>query len=82
MSGTLGWLSPDPSEQDELIALREQLARIAARRKRPVANLVAEDRSLEADQVVVATGPFQVPNIPAPRASWLPTSSRRTAPAT
>jgi excisionase family DNA binding protein len=37
-------LSPDPSEQEELIELREQLARIAARRK-PAARLVAPDGS-------------------------------------
>jgi excisionase family DNA binding protein len=36
-------LSPDPSEQDELLELREQLARIAARRRRPVAKLVTPD---------------------------------------
>jgi excisionase family DNA binding protein len=36
-------LSPDPSEQDELVELREQLARIAARRGRPVARLVGPD---------------------------------------
>ncbi len=35
-------LSPDPSEQDELVELREQLARIAARRGR-VARLVSPD---------------------------------------
>ena len=34
-------LSPDPSEQDELVELREQLARIAGRRRRPVAKLVS-----------------------------------------
>ncbi len=34
-------LSPDPSEQDELVELREQLARIAGRRRRPVARLVS-----------------------------------------
>ena len=38
-------LSPEPSEQDELIELREQLARIAGRRKRPVARLVGADGS-------------------------------------
>src|SRR5919108_5134360 len=38
-------LSPDPSEQDGLVELREQLARIAARRKRPVARLVGPDGS-------------------------------------
>jgi hypothetical protein len=38
-------LSPDPSEQDELVELREQLARIAARRERPVARLVSPDGS-------------------------------------
>ncbi len=36
-------LSPDPSEQDELVELREQLARIAGRRPRPVAKLVSPD---------------------------------------
>ena len=36
-------LSPDPSEQDELVELREQLARIAGRRRRPVAKLVSPD---------------------------------------
>jgi excisionase family DNA binding protein len=36
-------LSPDPSEQDELIELREQLDRIARRRRRPVAKLVSPD---------------------------------------
>jgi excisionase family DNA binding protein len=38
-------LSADPSEQEDLIELREQLARIAARRKRPAARLVAPDGS-------------------------------------
>ena len=37
-------LSPDPSEQDELVELREQLTRIAGQR-RPVARLVAPDGS-------------------------------------
>jgi excisionase family DNA binding protein len=37
-------LRPDPSEQDELVELREQLTRIAAQR-RPVARLVAPDGS-------------------------------------
>jgi excisionase family DNA binding protein len=36
-------LSPDPSEQDEMVELREQLARIAAERKRPMAKLVSPD---------------------------------------
>ena len=36
-------LSPDPSEQDELVELQEQLARIAGRRRRPVARLVSPD---------------------------------------
>jgi excisionase family DNA binding protein len=38
-------LSPDPSEQDELVELREQLTRIAGQRRRPVARLVAPDGS-------------------------------------
>lgn len=37
-------LSPDPSEQDELVELREQLTRIAGER-RPVARLVGPDGS-------------------------------------
>jgi len=37
-------LTPDPSEQDELVELRELLRRIAAR-ERPVARLVAPDGS-------------------------------------
>jgi excisionase family DNA binding protein len=36
-------LSPDPSEQDDLVELREQLARIAAQRERPMARLVSPD---------------------------------------
>ena len=36
-------LSPDPTEQDELAELREQLARIAARRGQAVARLVSPD---------------------------------------
>jgi excisionase family DNA binding protein len=36
-------VSPDPSEQDELVELREQLARIAGQRRRPVARLVSPD---------------------------------------
>jgi len=36
-------LSPDPSEQDELLELREQLARIASQRKRAPARLVGPD---------------------------------------
>src|SRR5213080_27685 len=36
-------LSPDPSEQDELVKLREQLTRIAGHRRRPVARLVGPD---------------------------------------
>jgi excisionase family DNA binding protein len=36
-------LSPDPTEQDELVELREQLARIAARRGQAVARLVSPD---------------------------------------
>ena len=36
-------LRPDPSEQDEMVELREQLARIAAGRKRPMATLVSPD---------------------------------------
>jgi excisionase family DNA binding protein len=36
-------LSPDPSEQDELVELREQLARIGAQRERPMARLVSPD---------------------------------------
>jgi excisionase family DNA binding protein len=35
--------SPDPSEQEEMVALREQLARIAAGRRRPMARLVSPD---------------------------------------
>jgi len=38
-------LTPDPSEQDELVELREQLRRIAASRERPLARLVAPDGS-------------------------------------
>jgi len=38
-------LSPDPSEQDRMVELREQLARIASRRERPVARLVDSDGS-------------------------------------
>lgn len=38
-------LSPDPSEQDELVELREQLTRIAGQRRRPVARLVGPDGS-------------------------------------
>lgn len=38
-------LSPDPSEQDELVELREQLTRIAGQQRRPVARLVAPDGS-------------------------------------
>lgn len=38
-------LSPDPSEQDELVELREQLTRIAGQQRRPVAWLVAPDGS-------------------------------------
>ena len=38
-------LSPDPSEQDELVELREQLTRIAGQHRRPVAWLVAPDGS-------------------------------------
>jgi excisionase family DNA binding protein len=38
-------LSPDPSERDELVELRDQLARIATRRKRPAARLVGADGS-------------------------------------
>lgn len=36
-------LSPDPSEQDELVALREQLAVIAAQLQRPMAKLVSPE---------------------------------------
>jgi excisionase family DNA binding protein len=36
-------LSPDPSEQDEIVALRDQLRRIASQRGRPVARLVTPD---------------------------------------
>jgi len=36
-------LSPDPSEQHEIVALREQLRRIAAQGERPVARLVSPD---------------------------------------
>jgi excisionase family DNA binding protein len=36
-------LSPDPSEQDELVELREQLTRIADQQRRPVARLVGPD---------------------------------------
>lgn len=36
-------LSPDPSEQDEIVVLRDQLTRIAARRGRPIARLVGPD---------------------------------------
>ena len=39
-------------------------------------------RVIEADQVVVATGPFQVPNLPAVSGSSSRRSSRSTAPAT
>src|SRR6266511_5527509 len=37
-------LGPDPSEQDELVELREQLTRIAAQRE-PTARLVGPDGS-------------------------------------
>lgn len=36
-------VSPDPSERDELVALREQLARMAAQQRRAVARLVGPD---------------------------------------
>jgi len=36
-------LSPDPSEQEELIELREQLARMAAQQGRAVARLIGPD---------------------------------------
>jgi excisionase family DNA binding protein len=36
-------LSPDPSEQDELVELREQLTRIADQQRRPVARLLGLD---------------------------------------
>jgi excisionase family DNA binding protein len=36
-------LRPDPSEQDELLELGEQLARMAARQRRPHARLLAPD---------------------------------------
>lgn len=38
-------LSPDPSEQDELVELRELLTQIAGQQRRPVARLVAPDGS-------------------------------------
>ena len=38
-------LSPDPSEQDELVELRELLTRIAGQQRRPVARLVGPDGS-------------------------------------
>ena len=41
-----------------------------------------EDRQIEADQVVVATGPFQAPRVPAFPASSRRTCSRHTAPPT
>jgi excisionase family DNA binding protein len=47
-------LSPDPSEQDELVELREQLARIAARRARPLARLVGPD----GDEVEIPASAF------------------------
>ncbi len=34
-------LSPDPSEQDAIVTLRDQLRRIAAQRERPLARLVS-----------------------------------------
>ncbi|HET7855514.1 MAG TPA: helix-turn-helix domain-containing protein [Gaiellaceae bacterium] len=36
-------LSPDPSERDEMVELREQLARMVVPRGRPVARLVGPD---------------------------------------
>jgi excisionase family DNA binding protein len=36
-------LSPDPSEQDELVELREQLTQIASQQQRPLARLVGPD---------------------------------------
>ena len=36
-------LSPDPSEQDAIVTLRDQLRRIAAQRERPLARLVSPD---------------------------------------
>jgi excisionase family DNA binding protein len=36
-------LSPDPSEQDEMVELREQLARIASEGQQPTARLVSPD---------------------------------------
>ena len=41
-----------------------------------------EDRQIEADQVVVATGPFQAARVPASPASSRRTCSRHTAPPT
>ncbi len=38
-------LSPDPSEQNELVELREQLTRIAGQQRRPHARLVGPDGS-------------------------------------
>ncbi len=38
-------VSPDPSEQDELVELREQLSRIADQHRRPAARLVGPDGS-------------------------------------
>lgn len=36
-------LIPDPSEQDAIVTLRDQLRRIAAQRERPLARLVSPD---------------------------------------
>jgi excisionase family DNA binding protein len=47
-------LSPDPSEQDDLVELREQLARITAQRGRPMARLVSPDGS----EVEIPTSAF------------------------
>ncbi len=38
-------LSPNPSEQDELVELREQLTRIAGQKRRPLARLLGPDGS-------------------------------------
>jgi putative flavoprotein involved in K+ transport len=80
-SGLAGLAFPgDPDGypgRDDVIAYLEQYAaafELPVELSSPVRSLTAadgrfvvglEDRSLEADQVVVATGPFQVPNVPA-----------------
>ena len=81
--------------RDEVIAYLERYAetlRASGRARQPGPEASSGDggfvleidgRTIEADQVVVATGPFQTPYVPeARRAGSRPRSSRRTAPAT